>query len=145
VLLVAKLIVFAGVAFSIGALSSFAPYCVFQGFLADESLRSSIGDPGVVRALTGGLFLTMLGLLGLGMGAMTRSSTGAIAALFKPAVRAAGAARAPAAVLEDGYRRLRADECRHPDFLRASRSGRARTGFGVFSAYAVVALALDSS
>lgn len=47
------------------------------------SLRTSISDPGVLRAVIGGgLFLTVLGLLGLGLGAIIRSSAGAIAAVF---------------------------------------------------------------
>jgi len=81
--LAAKAIVFAVTALVVGILSSFAAYFVFQAFLSDNSLRSSIGDPGVVRAVTGGgLYLTVLGLLGLGLGAIIRVSTGAIAALF---------------------------------------------------------------
>jgi hypothetical protein len=81
--LVAKAIVFAAAALVIGICSSFAAWFVFQAFLTDNSLQSSIGDPGVVRAVTGGgLYLTVLGLLGLGLGAIIRSSGGAIAALF---------------------------------------------------------------
>jgi ABC-2 type transport system permease protein len=82
-LLAAKAIVFAVTALVVGILSSFAAYFVFQAFLSDNSLQSSIGDPGVLRAVTGGgLYLTVLGLLGLGLGAIIRSSAGAIATLF---------------------------------------------------------------
>lgn len=81
--LAAKAMVFAATALVVGTASSFAAYFVFQAFLSDTSLQSSIGDPGVVRAVTGGgLYLTVLGLLGLGLGAIIRSSAGAIAALF---------------------------------------------------------------
>jgi ABC-type transport system involved in multi-copper enzyme maturation permease subunit len=144
-LLAAKLIVFAGVALSIATLSSFAAYFVFQAFLADPGLRSSIGDPGVLRAVMGGgLFLTALGLLGLGLGAITRSSAGAIAALFSllfvPPVllellpRAWKTTIGPYVPMEAGAQifstRSQAD-------LLAPWAG-----FGVFSAYAVIALAL---
>jgi ABC-2 type transport system permease protein len=81
--LAAKAIVFAAAALAVGISSSFAAWFAFQAFLSDDSLRSAIGDPGVARAVTGGgLYLTVLGLLGLGLGAITRSGAGAIAALF---------------------------------------------------------------
>ena len=81
--LTAKVIVFAATAVVAGIAVSFIAYFVFQGLLSGENLRSSIGDPGVVRALIGGgLYLAVLGLLGLGLGAIIRASAGAIAALF---------------------------------------------------------------
>lgn len=83
VMLAAKTIVFAATALSVGIFASFAAYFVFQAFISGDSLRSSIGDPGVLRAVTGGgLYLAVLGLFGLGLGAIIRSSAGAIAALF---------------------------------------------------------------
>jgi ABC-type transport system involved in multi-copper enzyme maturation permease subunit len=82
-LLAAKAIVFAATALVIGIAASFAAYFLFQALLTGDRLRSGIGDPGVVRALIGGgLYLAVLGLLGLGLGAIIRSSSGAIAALF---------------------------------------------------------------
>lgn len=81
--LAAKAIVFAATGLVVGVTASFAAYFVFQSLLSGDSLRSSIGDPGVVRALIGGgLYLAVLGLLGLGLGAIIRASSGAIAALF---------------------------------------------------------------
>ena len=81
--LAAKAIVFSVIALTVGILTSFAAYVGFQSVLSDDGLRSSIGDPGVLRALIGGgLYLTALGLLGLGLGAIIRASAGAIATLF---------------------------------------------------------------
>jgi ABC-2 type transport system permease protein len=81
--LAAKAIMFTAIAVVVGISSSFAAWFAFQAFLSDDGLRSAIGDPGVVRAVTGGgLYLTVLGLLGLGLGAIIRASAGAIAALF---------------------------------------------------------------
>lgn len=81
--LAAKAIVFTATSLVVGIAASFAAYFVFQALLSGDSLRSSIGDPGVVRALIGGgLYLAVLGLLGLGLGAIIRASSGAIAALF---------------------------------------------------------------
>jgi ABC-type transport system involved in multi-copper enzyme maturation permease subunit len=80
--LAAKAIVFALTSFVIGAVASFGAYFLFQALLSGDALRSSVGDPGVVRALVGGgLYFAVLGLLGLGLGAIVRASSGAIAAL----------------------------------------------------------------
>lgn len=84
-MLAAKAIVFAVTALIVGIFASFAAYFVFQAFLSDDSLRSSIGDPGVLRAVTGGgLYLAVVGLfgLGLGLGAIIRGGAGTIAVLF---------------------------------------------------------------
>ncbi len=79
VMLAAKTIVFAVTALVVGIASSFAAYFVFQASLSGDGLRSEIGDPGVLRAVTGGgLYLAVLGLLGLGLGAIIRSSAGAL-------------------------------------------------------------------
>jgi hypothetical protein len=81
--LAAKGIVFAATALVVGTAACFAAYFVFRAFVADDSLRTSLGDAGVLRAVIGGgLYLTVLGLFGLGLGAILRSSAGAIAALF---------------------------------------------------------------
>ncbi|MGI8826729.1 MAG: hypothetical protein ACR2JC_13970 [Chloroflexota bacterium] len=76
-MLAAKAIVFAVTALIVGIFASFAAYFIFQAFLSGNSLRSSIGDPGVLRAVTGGgLYLAVLGLFGLGLGAIIRISAG---------------------------------------------------------------------
>jgi hypothetical protein len=83
-MLTAKTTVFTGTALIIGIASCFAAYFAFQAFLpASDSMRTSLSDPGVLRAITGaGLYLTVLGLFGLGIGAIIRSSTGAVATLM---------------------------------------------------------------
>ena len=82
-LLAAKTLVFAVTALVVGIFACLAAYYVYQAALSDDRLRTGISDPGVLRAvLGGGLYLTVLGLVGLGMGAILRSSAGAIATLF---------------------------------------------------------------
>jgi ABC-2 type transport system permease protein len=83
-LLAAKTLVFTSSALVVGAATSYAAYLVFQAFLPPgNGMRTSLGDAGVLRAVTGaGLYLTVLGLFGLGLGAIIRSSAGAIATLF---------------------------------------------------------------
>ena len=94
-MLAAKTIVFAVTALIVGIASCLAAYLAFQAFLpAGDGMRTSLSDPGVLRAVTGaGLYLTVLGLLGLGLGAIIRSSAGAIATLlgllFVPSLLAA--------------------------------------------------------
>jgi ABC-type transport system involved in multi-copper enzyme maturation permease subunit len=83
-LLAAKTAVFTAAALITAAASCFAAYYAFQALLpAGDAMRTSLSDPGVLRAVAGaGLYLTVLGLLGLGLGAVLRSSAGAVATLL---------------------------------------------------------------
>jgi ABC-2 type transport system permease protein len=90
-LLAAKGVVFAATALIVGLVASFIAFFVTQAILsgqhpvvfAGRQLQSSISDPGVFRAVAGaGLYLAVLGLLGLGLGTIIRASAGAISALF---------------------------------------------------------------
>jgi ABC-type transport system involved in multi-copper enzyme maturation permease subunit len=54
-----------------------------QQILSAENLDTGVGAPGVWRAVLGSaLFLTAVGLLGLGLGALLRNTAGGISALF---------------------------------------------------------------
>jgi ABC-2 type transport system permease protein len=83
-LLAAKTVVLAVVAVAAGLASCYAAWFAFGVFLpAGSPMRMSLSDPGVARAVTGaGLYLGVLALAGLGLGAVLRSSAGAITALF---------------------------------------------------------------
>ena len=82
-LLAAKAAVFGAIAVIVGTASCVGAYLTFETTLSDDGLRTALTDPGVARALIGaGLFLALLGLLGLGLGAVVRSSAGAISALL---------------------------------------------------------------
>lgn len=124
-------------------LSSLAAYFVFQMCLSDEALQTTIGDPGVLRAVTGGgLYLTALGLLGLGLGAVLRSSTGAIATLlgmlFIPPILIS----VLPATWQDNlgrYLPMIAGETIYSVHHEANTLG-TWTGFAVFCLYAVAAL-----
>lgn len=139
----AKAIVFAVAALIVGIFASFAAYVVFQAFLSDDNLRSSIGDPGVLRAMIGGgLYLAVLGLFGLGLGAIIRGSAGAIAVLF-------GVLFVPQLIMEllprswqttiTPYLPMEAGSQIYSVSHAADSLG-AWTGFGVFCLYAAVAL-----
>jgi ABC-type transport system involved in multi-copper enzyme maturation permease subunit len=83
-MLAAKTAVLAAVTVAAGLATCYAAYFAFQVFLPVGSpLRMSLSSPGAARAVTGaGLYLAVLALAGLGLGAILRSSAGAITALF---------------------------------------------------------------
>jgi ABC-type transport system involved in multi-copper enzyme maturation permease subunit len=63
--------------------ASLAVFLAGQEVLSHQRLSTSLGHPGVARAVVGGsLYLAVCGLLGLALGAVLRSAAGAISALF---------------------------------------------------------------
>ena len=63
--------------------ATLAAFLVGQSILSAERLDISLRHPGVARAVLGStLFLSAVGLLGLGLGALLRSTAGAVAGLF---------------------------------------------------------------
>jgi ABC-2 type transport system permease protein len=93
-LLSAKVIVFAVVAFVVAVVGCFGAFWAGQAILAAKMVPAfhglparpggvSIADPGVLRAVLGGaVYLTAVGLLGLALGVLLRRTAGAIATLF---------------------------------------------------------------
>jgi len=78
---VAKALVFTVIALVAGLVTSFGSYFIGQAIFATHHLNSSIGQPGVLRAVIGGgLFLGACGLLSFGIGALLRHTAGAITA-----------------------------------------------------------------
>ncbi|MGY1497521.1 ABC transporter permease subunit [Streptomyces sp. QTS52] len=70
--LAGKLAVAAGLAFAVGVVTSFAAFFLGQAMLGGHS--TSIGDPGVLRAVIGGaLYMTLIALFSMGVAAMLRS------------------------------------------------------------------------
>jgi ABC-2 type transport system permease protein len=88
----AKAIVFAVVAFVLMLIAAFIAFfggqAAFSGKHLDPSIttkaiNTSISDPGVLRAVIGaGLYLMLVGVFGLALGALIRSTAGGIATLF---------------------------------------------------------------
>jgi ABC-2 type transport system permease protein len=77
-----KALVFGATAFAVSLPAAFIVFWVGQAILSGEHINTSIGQPGVFRALIGvPLFLTAMGLFGLALGAIIRSTAGGIAAL----------------------------------------------------------------
>jgi ABC-type transport system involved in multi-copper enzyme maturation permease subunit len=81
--LAAKSLVVAAFALVLGELYAIATFAVGQLVLSRADLAVSPGAPGVFRAVTGvGLYLAVLAVVGVGLGALLRHSAGAIAAMF---------------------------------------------------------------
>ena len=144
--LAAKAVVFGAVAITGGAVSTFAGYFAFQALLpsSDTYLKTSLSDPGVLRAVFGGgLYLAVLGLLGLGLGTLLRSSAGAIATvfglLFVPQIFV-GLLPAVWRKTIGPYLPMNAGSDIFIASHREAGSLSPWTGFGVFCLYAIVAL-----
>ena len=81
--LLAKGVVYSLVTFVVMAIAAFIAFFGGQAALSSKDRNVSLSDPGVLRAVLGSpLYLVLIGLLGLALGAMIRSSAGSIAALF---------------------------------------------------------------
>ena len=79
--LAAKAAVFSAVTAAVGIAASFAAFFVGQAILSSKGLDAHLGQPGVLRSVIGaGLYLAVIGLLGLGLGALVRRTAGGIAA-----------------------------------------------------------------
>ena len=77
-----KALVFAVVAGACGTAMSLAAFFLGQGVLS-PARHAGIGDPGAATAVLGaGLYLTLVGLLGLFIGVLVRRTPAALAALF---------------------------------------------------------------
>jgi hypothetical protein len=80
--LAAKALTFGAVALVVAIASAFTAFFAGQAVLASKHLGVSITDPHVLRAVIGAAFyLTAAGLLGLALGAILRSTAGAVATL----------------------------------------------------------------
>jgi ABC-2 type transport system permease protein len=77
-----KALVFGAVAFTVSLPAILIVFFAGQSILSGRHIDIGISHPGVLRALFGAaLFLTVMGLFGLGIGAIIRNTAGAIAAL----------------------------------------------------------------
>jgi ABC-2 type transport system permease protein len=139
----AKAIVFAVVSFVVSEISAFAAFFGGQAFLGSQHIETTLSAPGVFRAVSGvGLYLTVVGLLGVALGWLIRHTAGAIATLFGLLLVLPGIAQA----LPDSWTPhivpyLPSNAGQALMSLRAEPDTLAPwTGFAVFCAYLVVAL-----
>jgi ABC-2 type transport system permease protein len=77
-----KAIAFAAAALAVGVVGCVATFLIGQSILDSKGIGTTLGQPGVARAVLGsGLFLVVVGLLGLGLGALLRSTAAAVGTL----------------------------------------------------------------
>jgi ABC-type transport system involved in multi-copper enzyme maturation permease subunit len=144
-LLAAKAVILTAAVAATAVAGCLAAYLVFQAFLpAADPLRSTLAAPGAARAVTGaGLYLTVLALLGFGLGAALRSSAAAVAALFGllfvPTLLTALLPQAWQNRIA-GYLPMNAGDAIYTTRSEAHMLA-PWTGLAVFSAYAAIALA----
>jgi ABC-2 type transport system permease protein len=78
--LAAKAVVLTAITGLVGIAASLVAFFAGQAVLSSKGLQGNLGDPGALRAVVGaGLYLAMLSLLALGLGALIRSTVGATA------------------------------------------------------------------
>jgi ABC-type transport system involved in multi-copper enzyme maturation permease subunit len=81
--LFAKAVVFTVTAFVTMTAACLVAFLIGQSILSAKHADVALSDPGVLRAVFGAAtYLTLVGLLGLGLGALLRRTAGAIATLF---------------------------------------------------------------
>ena len=144
-LLAAKALVLTAVTLATMTAACLGAYLAFQAFLpAGDPMHTTLATPGVLRAVTGaGLYLTVLALLGFGLGAVLRSSAGATAALlgilFVPTLLAALLPQSWQDTV-GGYLPMNAGDAIY-SLRHQAHTLYPWAGLGVFSLYAAAALA----
>ncbi|HEY2725028.1 MAG TPA: ABC transporter permease subunit [Pseudonocardiaceae bacterium] len=145
--LVAKAAVFAAVTVVATSVTAIIAFSVGQGLLSSQHIGTTLAAPGVARAVLGtGLYLTVVGLLGVGLGFIVRSTAGGIGTLFGLLL-----------VLPVLAEALPPSWAQHISPYLPSTAGQQLiavhqesgmlapwTGFGVFCLYALVTLALGA-
>jgi ABC-2 type transport system permease protein len=77
-----KCLVYGAVALVLAAAGAFAAFLLGGQVIGSQDLALSLGDDGVLRCLVGtGLYLALVAVLGVALGALVRNSAGGIAAL----------------------------------------------------------------
>jgi ABC-type transport system involved in multi-copper enzyme maturation permease subunit len=77
--LLAKILVFTGLAVVVAEIVAFASFFLGQTLLSAPAIHDTLASPGALRAVVGGgLYIAALGLLGLGLGTIIRHTAGAI-------------------------------------------------------------------
>jgi ABC-2 type transport system permease protein len=142
----AKVVVFTAVALVVGEVLSFATYFVVQPLLkAGPAPHSTLGQPHVLRAVVGaGLYLTVSGLLSLGIAALIRHTAGAITIVVAVYFVLPGVSNALPSNWEHTVQEFLPTGAGEQIFsvLHQQHYLTAWVGFGVMCAYAAVVLAV---
>ena len=78
----AKLWMFAGVVGGVSIAASFAAFFIGQALLSDKGINVSITSPDTLRMVVGaGVYMTLLGIIGLALGGLLRNTAAAVSSL----------------------------------------------------------------
>jgi ABC-2 type transport system permease protein len=81
--LIAKTLVFGAFTFIVSVVAAFGAFLLGQKALASTHVQASLSTPGAERAILGAaIYLTLIGLMAVGLGFLIRNTAGAIATLF---------------------------------------------------------------
>jgi ABC-2 type transport system permease protein len=145
-LLWGKAIAFALTTIAVSLPAVFVAFAASQSILSAEHLDVGLSDPGVLRAVLGSvLFLAVVGLFGLGLGAVLRSTAGGVATLlgllFAPQILVGFL---PESVAVHIYKYVPAQAGQAILFTQPDPKWTAGpwTGFGVFCLYTAIVLGL---
>lgn len=146
--LAAKAVVLGVAVLVVAEITSFVAFFMGQALLSSASAGISIADGGALRAVIGaGLYITLVALLGLGLGAMVRHTAGGVAALFGLLLLPTLLATALPSTWERAVRRY-APLNAGIEVFRVGGGGRDLLspwiGFGVCAIWVAVALALGA-
>jgi energy-coupling factor transporter ATP-binding protein EcfA2 len=140
----AKLGVFGAATFGLMLAASFVSFFTVQAIVRQRHVQHMLGDPHSLRAVVGtALFLTVLGALALGLGALVRSTAAGIALfVFLLFVLPGTTAILPASVANsvNPYLPLNAGFAVTTSTFENSHHMAPRAGFALFCGYAAVAL-----
>ncbi|MEY2455817.1 MAG: type transport system permease protein [Acidimicrobiaceae bacterium] len=146
--LAAKVLVFTAVTFVVGLVACFAAFFIGQTIISAKHAQAVLGDPDVLRAVVGGaLYLSVLGALGIGLGAIFRRTAGAIAALVGMLLILPVLAGFLPSPWNDDVSKYLPGQAGGEIFRVVARSSNSLspwTGFAVFVAYAVVSLVIGA-
>jgi ABC-2 type transport system permease protein len=140
----AKAAVFAAVVWALMTAASLTAFLVSQALMESTGNTASLGDPGVTRVVLGnGLYLTAVGLLSVGLGALIRNTAGGTTTIFGLLLVVPEIVKTlPGAWAENIGKFLPNNAGRSITFLDPGPASLAPwTGFAVLCLYAAVALA----
>jgi ABC-type transport system involved in multi-copper enzyme maturation permease subunit len=147
-LILAKAIVYGGVAFVVGQVISFASYFIGMALFAGHTPISHLGDPGVIRAITlTGAYEAIVCLIAIGIGLALRHTAAAISALVAVLIVLPGVIAALPTTAQNTLERFM------PEQIAASSTGAVVpeahyfgpwSGLTVLCLYAVIAMGIGT-
>lgn len=143
-----KAVLLAAAVAAVSLPAAFAAFAGGQSILSRQHLSVPLSQPGVTRAVIGSaLYLAVVGLLGLGLGALIRNAAGGIAALFGLLYGLPLAAGfLPGSMADDVSKYLPANAGQAVTTVQPDPAMlQPWTGFGVLCAYAAVMLAISAA